>query len=531
MIGIRAIRQALSSISLTALALGSLLAPGGTSADGSRFDRSGELPLGQADWVSMDEDLVAFGSGRQVFLAEIGPVLTLKTAFELDAPVSEVVLAGSRLYLNGENGRLSVLDLEKLNEGAAALELSPRPSAPLHIARMDDYLLVAEDGYGLRILTLPPPPDHLREMFRRGLHHQHHESYRIVGTLAIDETFRAVTASVRSVYLAVEGKGIVVIDASQPATPAIVRQVPTEDDIRALAANGPKLYTLGPAGLTIQDLSGESDTTSEESYPEVQGSALYLAGRAMYLAGGGDGLITLHDLLAPSTTHFVTVSDFVFSPANLAVNVGDTVQWDNVLGFHNVESCDGVADPLECVGVAVEGSFFLPGGPSMLPWTFQHTFNLVGGNPYFCVVHVGFNMVGDVTTAAAPPPAVPALLVGKITPDGSRLNLAWNPAVCGSTAHHVIFGLDSGLPTTPGGTYALSGGVCGLGASPFSWSSVPGIPANQFLWFLMLANDGSNVEGSWGVDSLGGQRDGGAGGGSSGQCGIVDKNLVNGCGL
>ena len=158
MIGIRAIRQALSSVSLTALALGSLLAPGGTSADGSRFDRSGELPLGQADWVSMDEDLVAFGSGRQVFLAEIGPVLTLKTAFELDAPVSEVVLAGSRLYLNGENGRLSVLDLEKLKEGAAALELSPRPSAPLHIARMDDYLLVAEDGYGLRILTLPPPP-------------------------------------------------------------------------------------------------------------------------------------------------------------------------------------------------------------------------------------------------------------------------------------------------------------------------------------------------------------------------------------
>ena len=46
--------------------------------DEPRFDRVTELPVGQADWVSMDGSLVAFGSGTRVFLVETIPTTVVE---------------------------------------------------------------------------------------------------------------------------------------------------------------------------------------------------------------------------------------------------------------------------------------------------------------------------------------------------------------------------------------------------------------------------------------------------------------------
>jgi hypothetical protein len=83
----------------------------------------------------------------------------------------------------------------------------------------------------------------------------------------------------------------------------------------------------------------------------------------------------------------------------------------------------------------------------------------------------------------------------------------------------------------PGNTYGLAGGVCGVGSSPFLWNGVPALAPNQLLWFLILSDEGSSVEGSWGLDSFGAERNGAGVGGSSGQCGILSKDLTNVCGL
>ena len=45
----------------------------------------------------------------------------------------------------------------------------------------------------------------------------------------------------------------------------------------------------------------------------------------------------------------------------------------------------------------------------------------------------------------------------------------------------------------------------------------------------MLANDGIETEGSWGTDSAGQERVGPAAG-TSGECGIAEKDLNNTCG-
>lgn len=83
-------------------------------------------------------------------------------------------------------------------------------------------------------------------------------------------------------------------------------------------------------------------------------------------------------------TAFVAVSDFMFSPNSVTINAGDSVQWDNVGGLHNV-----VADD----------NSFTSGAPSSAPWSFTQPFPLPGTYDYYCAVHGapgGVGMSGEV---------------------------------------------------------------------------------------------------------------------------------------
>jgi plastocyanin len=93
----------------------------------------------------------------------------------------------------------------------------------------------------------------------------------------------------------------------------------------------------------------------------------------------------------PLDTIFVTVEDFTFTPDDITIVVGDTVQWDNILGFHNV-----VADD----------NSFTSGPPASAPWSFSHTFNSTGTFAYYCAVHGGpggAGMSGIITVSSDTP--------------------------------------------------------------------------------------------------------------------------------
>jgi hypothetical protein len=152
------------------------------------------------------------------------------------------------------------------------------------------------------------------------------------------------------------------------------------------------------------------------------------------------------------------------------------------------------------------------------------------------------SLVIDYVAAPETPPAVPdgqtgsPLLVSKTAPGGADLVISWDTSLCaGAAGHHLIFGGGTGLPTTLGGTYGLSGGVCGLGSSsPFTWTGSPDPavldPVRRLLFLLVVADDGGTVEGSWGRASLSLERNGSGANGSGGECGILDKSLSNACG-
>jgi plastocyanin len=264
---------------------------------------------------------------------------------------------------------------------------------------------------------------------------------------------------------------------------------------------------------------------------------LRLVGRTVLLAAGGEGLALYRDATPTAQLHPVTVANDFFAPEELEIEIGDTVRWTNASGFHNVFSCT----PSQ-VGCAVQraSEAFTSGPPTPPPWIFEHTFAAAGSNPYVCQSHAAF-MTGVVTVEpqTLPPPGVPdgslgaPMLASKLNPNGSNLTIQWDSTTCdGVSGHHIVWGVGSRLPEALGGTYGLSGAVCAIGASsPFTWlGSPPPLDVTKMIWWLVIADDGATLEGSWGRHSGGGERHSPYPSGASRYCGFTTKDLTNACG-
>lgn len=92
----------------------------------------------------------------------------------------------------------------------------------------------------------------------------------------------------------------------------------------------------------------------------------------------------------PNTTyqkHTVTASGVIFTPSSLTINVGDTVVFDNVSGFHNVNGTQATfpTNPAS-FGNALASA----------PWTYIYVFNIVGSYNYQCDAHAP-GMAGTIT--------------------------------------------------------------------------------------------------------------------------------------
>ncbi len=93
--------------------------------------------------------------------------------------------------------------------------------------------------------------------------------------------------------------------------------------------------------------------------------------------------------LQAQTTHTVMVLDNSFSPADLTIQAGDTVRWENPAGGN---PHDVTADDLSFAS------------ETLSEFNFEMTFNDPGLVPYFCTVHGaagGIGMSGTVTVEGA----------------------------------------------------------------------------------------------------------------------------------
>jgi len=152
------------------------------------------------------------------------------------------------------------------------------------------------------------------------------------------------------------------------------------------------------------------------------------------------------------------------------------------------------------------------------------------------VTHV--QIPGSCATSSGPP-GVPDGRVGtamkgsKNDSAGSSISVTWDNG-CASNQYELVYGTGGQLPTSPSGTYGLTGVQCPIGTGgPFSWNPAPAVPGGQsFLWWLVVARDASNTEGSWGQNSSQERVGPGTGGSSAGVAGAcaTGKSVANTCG-
>ena len=99
-----------------------------------------------------------------------------------------------------------------------------------------------------------------------------------------------------------------------------------------------------------------------------------------------DATATLDNDSCEYADHQVEAGMFYYSPSDLQVEPGESVQWNNVAGFHDVVSISGPE------------SFSLPAvsGPALIG---SITFNTVGVYEYICSIgnHADQGMVGTIT--------------------------------------------------------------------------------------------------------------------------------------
>ena len=89
---------------------------------------------------------------------------------------------------------------------------------------------------------------------------------------------------------------------------------------------------------------------------------------------------------AAQTKHIIEVSNTVFTPDDLEIEVGDTVEWQNIQGFHNVNGTQSEYPD--------NPEFF--GNSTGTGWTYSYVFNTVGKYDYHCNPHVDLGMTGEI---------------------------------------------------------------------------------------------------------------------------------------
>lgn len=87
----------------------------------------------------------------------------------------------------------------------------------------------------------------------------------------------------------------------------------------------------------------------------------------------------------------VVAFDFSFSPDFFVIEIGQTINWINLLGIHNI---DGTFDAINGVDFTNPENFFFAAGPEGTEW--QYTFNTPGHYDYNCSIgdHALNGMVG-----------------------------------------------------------------------------------------------------------------------------------------
>jgi glucose/arabinose dehydrogenase/plastocyanin len=178
-------------------------------------------------------------------------------------------------------------------------------------------------------------------------------------------------------------------------------------------------------------------------------------------------------------THSVNIVNFAFSPANISVQVSDSVRWtqSDAFTFHTSTSGEGgTPNGLWDSGFLAQGQ------------TFTHTFSSAGNFPYFCAPHFD-TMIGSVTVSGggntAPSVAITNPTNGAVFNGPTNLTVAATATDTNGSVAQVEFfdgtnslGADTTSPYSVSATFALGSHVLTAIATDNLGSAATSAPVN-----------------------------------------------------
>jgi plastocyanin len=164
--------------------------------------------------------------------------------------------------------------------------------------------------------------------------------------------------------------------------------------------------------------------------------------------------------LAHATIHVITFAGISYTPNDISVSVGDTIEWQGDFSTHPLKSAPApLAFP---VGAA---PFENSQGT-----TFRYVVTVPGDHGYFCQVHAGNGMVGKFTAIASDVNEVDnkmAALNAYPNPTSQQLTLSYT-LTKGSNVHITLFDMNGRTLSE-----TIAAGVSGPNTTYMSVSSLP----------------------------------------------------------
>jgi plastocyanin len=139
------------------------------------------------------------------------------------------------------------------------------------------------------------------------------------------------------------------------------------------------------------------------------------------------------------TKHIIEVTKNVFTPDNLKINPGDTVEWRNTDGFHNVNGTMATY-PMN------PESF---GNSAGTDWTYSHVFSMPGNYDYQCDPHVDLGMIGKIEVTSGATKHIVEVTKNVFTPDNLKINVGDTVEWRNSDGFHNVNGTMVTYPMNP----------------------------------------------------------------------------------
>lgn len=290
--------------------------------------------------------------------------------------------------------------------------------------------------------------------------------------------------------------------------------------------DGILFINLAGIGIVRYDLSTFSYTPT--GVP-MSGTAFTNGGNGYFYTNGPAAAANQLYRLLPEDPSFATrlvgggaraIEDLATDPGGTMYGVGEG--WIFLIDKLTGEQTDLAPLGFEPHGLGFDddGSLLMDNGNFLMRWN--------GPGPPTVVAELPWGVIDLASVAGfagGPPPGVPDGTFGapmrarRAPPAGSAaIEVQWDAGSCPASGYHLIFGALTGLSS-----YAVAGAECALGTSgSHIWNSVPA----GNTWFLVVGDNGTDLEGTWGKDGSGAHR---AGTTTSSQCGMIARVNATAC--